>query len=125
MVTGALPAQAGRELICFGDGTTASFVYDDRVVDVKVIQVGGQTWASPSQAGYTEAARIHVMKTAADTDTTISADFSGSDGGPVIATLRTVKLQHHDAGTTPDNRVSGGLFWMKGTGEWVVTCSLL
>lgn len=114
------PAMATADLYCNGDGVVMDFVFGAGIADVRSMAAAGRKWETPPFSASPAPEPIYVTgANDSDGDDKIVADFGSIENGMVIATLRTFKLH----GTEKrDGRVSGGVFWMEGVGEWIVTC---
>lgn len=128
----AQPAMATSDLQCsagVNDDVSVDFIYGAGIAGVQNLRVKGQSWSDPGYEDTSAKAIFVVAANEADRedDNAITADLAETQGGPVIATLRTLKSVHpHER---PETRTamalaSAGVFWMKDVGEWTVRCDV-
>lgn len=128
-----LPAQATGDLYCWGKDETVGplnrggvfmhFVYGMSISSVQQKTAMGKRWSNNSDEMARGALPIHVSDANDVGDTVvISADFSATLSGPVIATLRTFLITEGQAGNAQPYLISGGVFNLKGVGFWPLAC---
>ena len=98
-------------------------VYGSGISSVQMMTAAGRRWSSRPDDIARSAEPIYVTDANDSSDAAvITADFSATRNGPVIATLRTFKNTEPQPFATQPQLISGGIFSLKGVGTWTLYC---